>query len=522
MAPESELSASERNDRALAHLLRSAGASSPSSLTGRLGSLTRLFEAPPRRDPAMMSAVEQGIDEGAIAGIFEDLPFAHLTILEFAFHSLYCPIRLTGIEDLLPVHVRPACADHGLANIHSGAFDLAALYFEPAVSGDVKLVLSSCLLSPWDPAQLWLDERTQSGRGDLLRLHDIIANGGALLDENWFAGLPPVLRDIYFDNGDLRLDRAIIPDLRNDRSLLLSQFHSAVARYHNAVADDLDAQANGSQGRHQLYVRTRRIVTGELACVLLQDTLPRVIDPEILTWSLVLGAPCHARATAGARNAFPIEAAVVLSGLVALHQPASIYPNMSALISGQDLSSGEMASDDPRAGLPRHLFVSQRVPTRLSTRNFIDWRLHCGGAEFATAGRKGSRFAPWRKALTQCFALDSTARLPSGQACLDAANRITQLGIPAVNTKDIHGHSGALGRAEAQETPLLIYVIAEARQLGKQGRLGPLGSLIVAETFVGAIQSAMPDLNAFKTDGTRRTTLVDFLTLDLPRSKEPR
>jgi hypothetical protein len=108
-----------------------------------------------------------------------------------------------------------------------------------------------------------------------------------------------------------------------------------------------------------------------------------------------------------------------------------------------------------------------------------------------------------------------TWSLPSGQ-------RIAQeMGIPALSNAEL-AELQPIRASFVQSTPLFYYILKEA-QLREDGlRLGPMGSRIVAEVFVGLLQldpdsylSVQPDwVPTLPThDGTPTSfRMIDFLT----------
>lgn len=489
-----------KDDQMVSQLLLKAGSTNVSQLSGRLGTVVSLFGLDPRGDmgplPQKLHRPRDSLEEP----IFNSLPLPHLTALSFAFNSLSAPVWLPREPIDLPTAFSPNSSSFGLGNIYSGAFALPSVYGQPMVSGDVAATLRLCLVSPWDPAKIWLDRSRENAPSDILRLHNVIARGGAVLQESWFTNLPELHRKLYFEDDELSLRRAIIPDLRNDQSLPLSQFHSTILRCHNATVEHYRRQRLRSLDRLDLFNLARKYVTELFAYALLQDALPRILDPAVLDWSVIHGAPFYRRAAqvVGSRNVLPIEACLILPGLLALHQPAAFHPNQTC---STPLRSEQWVSQAPFVGLPAELFVSRRIPTRLRAANLVDWLFLCD-----EPGPSGDRTAGRRCASSRsCPDLDTALGALSGQACADAVKRASGLEFPIISEPDDTHLSGGVAGA----TPLLPYVITEAKQIGKRGRLGPLGSLIVAETFVGAILTTIPEIANL----TQKVTLRDLLML---------
>ncbi len=470
-------------------LLLSAGGTSLAQLSGRLSSCASLFDIDPCTEiPQRQDGAEPpgGVFDQPV---WQSLTPDQLTAFAFAFNNLSNPVKIPRrppAKDILPAYVA-----WGIGNLHSGSFTLPALYGKNGVSGDISAVLERCLVSPWDPAKLQLDRTGESGASDVLRVHNLIAQRGASLDEDWFAALPDLNKALYFDQGDVCLHRAVIPDLRNDQTLLLSQFQSAMARCHNRAVDLLRQPLSDS---FELFQRARRCIEALFARVLLQDVLPRLLDPVVLHWCLAGGAQLYRRTAeiAGTRFFLPIEACTIVPGLIALHQPTTLRPNPA---SGEVLRSRQMVASIPFSGLPAELFVSRNVPTRLRKSCLVDWQ-SLSDETATTHARIELTYVSQRT-----VASTDVVKAPAGQTCVRAANRLTGLNLPLVEVPQSGSTVG--------EMSLLPYVVAEAREIGKQGRLGPLGSLIIAETIVGAISATMPN----SVDSNDQVTLAEMLSL---------
>ncbi len=87
--------------------------------------------------------------------------------------------------------------------------------------------------------------------------------------------------------------RAVIGDPRNDENLLVAQLHLAFLRFHNRVMDMqpqkpdlLDELANVTQSEEDHkktpFHTTRRLVRWHYQFVVLDDFLPRIVEPSVL------------------------------------------------------------------------------------------------------------------------------------------------------------------------------------------------------------------------------------------------
>jgi hypothetical protein len=74
--------------------------------------------------------------------------------------------------------------------------------------------------------------------------------------------------------------KAKIADPRNDRNLALAQTHLAFLKFHNAVIHHLAKQ--GQFLGKELFAEARKIVIQHYQSIILDDYLPRIIDPSVL------------------------------------------------------------------------------------------------------------------------------------------------------------------------------------------------------------------------------------------------
>jgi hypothetical protein len=105
-----------------------------------------------------------------------------------------------------------------------------------------------------------------------------------------------------------------------------------------------------------------------------------------------------------------------------------------------------------------------------------------------------------------------TWQLPSGQRIARA------MGIRPLDASQL-GELAALGVGFERSTPLWYYVLKEAELLADGLHLGPVGGRIVAEVFLGLLQtdprsylSAKPDWQPTLPSSSRSFRMTDFLT----------
>ena len=323
--------------------------------------------------------------------------------------------------------------------------------------------------------------------------------------------------------------RAIIGDHRNDENVIVAQLHSVMMRFHNAIIDDLP------DTRDRFKIAQQR-VQWHYQWVVIWDFLSRIcgkaVVEDILPMEPYVGAVHGTGHTALAvnvrrprllfyqpqeRSFMPVEFSgaayrfghSMVRPFYRLNEHAGPFATFSA-----DPKTS-LSGFQPIAGDPRKTWA-------------IDWRLFFPAAVadqalvFAQGGRPEMRLQPSYKIDTQIvhplvqlppaqfgpgfhsLALRNLVRgwrlgLPSGQAVARA------MGVKPLNGADLVVGPGntpienIAGGIFAEDTPLWLYVLAEAQKnmetSGKgvvrpntgSATLGPVGARIVAETIIGLI-----------------------------------
>jgi hypothetical protein len=269
---------------------------------------------------------------------------------------------------------------------------------------------------------------------------------------------------------------AVVGDPRNDENLIVSQFHHAVLKFHNAVVDFLV----GSGFAGDIFAEAKRIVTHHYQWCVVHDFLLKLcgstaVNNAIMTVSAPVGSPFR----------MPVEFAVG-----AYRFGHSMIRNGYIL----NTSLGGRSLDD--------VFAFVRVPNLPVFSNWaVDFNMFFNTAhpvgQFNVARKIDSVLAtgletiPGGSGIMSILASRNLRRglafgLPSGQAAATAlgvipltAAQLTQ-GLPANEVTLLQANSNTL----LNKTPLWYYVLREAAVLEAGERLGPLGARIVAETFV--------------------------------------
>lgn len=303
---------------------------------------------------------------------------------------------------------------------------------------------------------------------------------------------------------------AVIGDPRNDENLLVSQFHHAMLRFHNAVVDLLLAASFAGD----IFAEAKRIVTHHYQWAVVHDFLNRICGTAAVNNAMtsVVAAP-------GSAFRMPVEFAVAAyrfghsmirdSYFVNHNFPQAtlaqvfqfIRPPLIPVLSNWVVDFNAYFD----TGLPS--------PTQNKARKIDSFM--AAGLE-SLPGSTGMMAILATRNLRRGIALG----LPSGQGMANAFGiapmSTAQLttGLPAAEVAVLNSSGGLL----LSKTPLWYYVLREAAVLGDGNQLGPVGGRIVAETFVRILKrDASSHLNVAGgfTPMLPSATVGDFTVADL-------
>jgi hypothetical protein len=293
--------------------------------------------------------------------------------------------------------------------------------------------------------------------------------------------------------------RALIGDHRNDENLLVAQTHLAFLKFHNKVCDML---ATGSNPPVNLFIEARRIVTWHYQWMILHDFVERLCGDGIVAKILHSGRKFYRFKRV---PYMPVEfsAAAYRLGHSMVRQR---YSHNRVFNTPQDFGlfftfsglSGDIVGDLAAGG--------GGFPT-LPSNWIIDWRRFyklgaSGGAPMdATPSRKIDPYLvpslaslPGEAGSMANLAFRNLKRgvtlgLPSGQE-IATAMRVKNPITPEEISADSGGTTdGSVAKKHGMHTatPLWYYILKEAKLRHDGKRLGPVGSTIVAEVFVGLV-----------------------------------
>ncbi len=308
---------------------------------------------------------------------------------------------------------------------------------------------------------------------------------------------------------DLQRDannEAIIGDSRNDENVILSQFHLAMLRFHNAVTDYLVTQPAYRQASpQQVFNEAQKLVRWHYQWIILHEFLPLTIGQDRLDQILSEGLQYYKidqpeyffqREDGSRTPRIPIEFSVAAYRFGHSQVRPSYRLNFGPTGGSPFFAFIFDDSLDPNATDPNDLRGGKRAPRR-----FVDWQtfFNFGDGNFRPNKIIDTKLStplmllPGSRAPSpglpddgvQSLASRNLMRhvnfgLPSGQAIAKKMN------LPALTAAQL---SELAPYSMQNSTPLWYYVLKEAEVMEHGTRMGPVGSRIVGEVFVGLMQA---------------------------------
>ncbi|WP_421657453.1 peroxidase family protein [Leptothermofonsia sp. ETS-13] len=305
-------------------------------------------------------------------------------------------------------------------------------------------------------------------------------------------------------NEDFKRDRAaLIGDPRNDENTIIAQLHVAFLRAHNALVD---------QGK--TFNEARTILRQHYQYIVLHDFLKRIVDPRIVDYILEHGNQVYD--AMGKRFYLPLEFTVAAyrfgHSMVRTDYNFNLNFNKSGepntfpatldLLFTFSALSGQLGDFDT---LPDNWIIewenfvdagkpfnkARRIDTKL-VEPLFNLRDALGNLDGNAPGNPepgdGARLAV--RNLLRGYLL----RMPTGQAVASALQEKAKgkLEIPILSPAQIEMAAASQDQVNAlrqggflERTPLWYYILVEAAALAGGQRLGPVGSVIVAEVLIG-------------------------------------
>jgi hypothetical protein len=388
-------------------------------------------------------------------------------------------------------------------------------FFGQFLDHDLTLDLKSPLLEPSNPrrttnfrtAAFDLDSVYGDGPTESAELYDT-SSGDIKFRVDTILGSEAVSRKgaVRFDLPRDASNNAIIADSRNDENLIISQFHVAMLRFHNAVIDHVRADPEyANRSAERVFKRAQQLVRWHYQWIILNEFLPLTIGQDRVDDLLRqrgrfydLDSPFFSGIFRNARHnpRIPIEFSVAAYRFGHSQVRPSYRLNF-----GPDGGQPFFAfifddSIDPNEADPNDLRGGKRAPRR-----FVDWQtfFDFGDGNFRPNKKIDGKLSTVLMLLpgsrgpapglpsdgVQSLASRNLMRhvnfaLPSGQAIARL------LGVPALTPAQLF-ELQPFGMDRS--TPLWFYILKEAELMENGLRMGPVGSRIVGEVFVSLLKA---------------------------------
>jgi hypothetical protein len=385
---------------------------------------------------------------------------------------------------------------------HDLSFDTSQLSLEAVAPEDVASLRSPSL----DLDSLYglapeLAEQSETGK-------QIYEADGIRLKVGETQGDPVILLEAVFPNDLPRGDdpakpqTATIIDPRNDENLATAQTHLAFIKFHNAVVEHLSSTVP----RNKLFEAAREKVVQHYQWIVLRDFLPKIIETAVLD-DVIRNGSHHFVFQRGENPFLPVEFSVAAFRLG--HTLVTERYEWNRYFQSQP--------PDPEPAILPDLFTftgfgdkNLLAQEHLLSSWIIDWTRFYDFTGFPgvksnphsnTARRIGPSIIPPLMNLPvmedeadfmQSLSVRNLLRgrllgLPAGQC---VARR---LGVKQLTPEEIADgpHREILQKYGFDKlTPLWYYILKESENVHHGERLGPVGSRLVAETFVSLIKAS--------------------------------
>jgi hypothetical protein len=303
---------------------------------------------------------------------------------------------------------------------------------------------------------------------------------------------------------------AIIADSRNDENIIISQFHLAMLKFHNAVTDRLrNDPAFANRSPREVFNEAQRQVRWHYQWIIVNEFLPMTIGQRLVNDLLRNGPRFYDVADRSQdglfRNAIrepliPVEFAV-----------AAYRFGHSQVRPSYRINFG------PAGGSPVFMFVFDDVinPSpdltddpndmrggKRAKRRFVDWQtfFDFGDGNVRPNKKIDSKLSSPLLNLLSKGSAPGMPNEPNPVLSLASRNlmRHVNFGIPSGQAIARVMNARVLSPAQLAElapfnmdksTPLWYYILKEAEVFENGLRLGPVGGRIVGEVFIGLLQA---------------------------------
>jgi hypothetical protein len=399
------------------------------------------------------------------------IPAAYTYFGQFIDHDITLEAQSASLTQLLAPSMTPlpvTAARNALFNLRTATLDLDSVYGFPAPRVGQKMKIGT-VTTLANNQQIPLTRPPMKG------------------DDNDLPREAP--------SPDPRFDRAaLIGDPRNDENTIVAQLHLAFLKAHNALVD-----------RGMDFGQARTTLRQHYQHMVLHDFLPRVADPVIVQQTVAAGPSMYQSdqepfflplefAVAAyrfghtmVRGAYNFNVNFKFGGAPAVPASLPLLFTFTAL-SGQLGFPNQESNTLPENWIiqweeffPAGANVTRRLDTHLVEPLFQLTKTT--GQPEDEGGEDAKRLAV--RNLLRGYLL----RIPTGQAVA------RKFGITPMTPAQVEAAADSVEQAKilrdsgfSARTPLWYYALAEANAVGQGAHLGPVGSMLVAETLVGLVQ----------------------------------
>lgn len=301
-------------------------------------------------------------------------------------------------------------------------------------------------------------------------------------------------------------NNAIIPDSRNDENIIISQFHLAMLKFHNAVVDRLRSdQAQAARPAKEIFKEAQRLVQWHYQWIILHEFLPLTIGQDRVD-EIVKNNPQFYRVLDRTQDAvfrssrgeplIPVEFAVAAYRFGHSQIRPSYRLNFGTAPGQEFFALLFDDSADPNAPDPNDMRGGKRAPRR-----FVDWQTFF---KFDNDNFRPNKRIDGKLSSTVFLLPGSRGPAPGlpddGVQSLPSRNIMRHVNFGVPSGQAIARVMGVQVLTQAQladlapfgmdqSTPLWFYVIKEAEVIEKGLRLGPVGGRIVGEVFIGLLKA---------------------------------
>jgi hypothetical protein len=283
---------------------------------------------------------------------------------------------------------------------------------------------------------------------------------------------------------------AVIGDPRNDENLMIAGLHCAFLLFHNHAVDLVRAGSQSSDPS-LVFAEARRLTTWHYHWLVVNEFLPQIVGGAMVNDVLRRGRRYYRPDSKAAFMPVEFQTGTYRMGhsMVRPSYRANLAGDQGQPFFGLVFDPSQQGQTDPndlRGGVrsPRRFIgwqtffdfgdgqvkPNKKIDTKLSTPLF---NLPLG----AIASHDAPTSLPQRNLLRHL-----TWQLPSGQSVARA------MGVARLDAADL-SELAPLGVGFERDTPLWYYVLKEAEVIADGLHLGPVGGRIVAEVFIGLLQS---------------------------------